>query len=228
MRFIFLILGLVVSQLNAESLTFEVTSKEITVKPDVKVLEILFPFKNNSGEAVDITAYDAPCSCMSAKLKGGKTQSNNTIRFEPGDEGVVKAIFDMGNFKGTKDQKIFLWTSKDSKEKPSIVLTTQVTIPELVTASPSSLKWALKSKPETQEITIKVSGEKPIKVTGAQSSNENIQCEVVPVKEGFEYKLKITPDSTDSILFASVKISTDSPIDRFKTLQTFVTVKPEK
>lgn len=227
MRSFFFILGLAVSNLSAGVFTFEATTKEVTAKPDDKILEILFPFKNNSDEAIDITAYDAPCSCMSAKLKGGKNQGS-AVRFEPGDEGVVKAVFELGNLKGSVDKKIFLWTAGDSKEKPSIELTTRVTVPELISATPTSLVWPLNAALDSKEIIIKVAGDKPTKVTGVVSSNSNIDCEIITVKEGEEYKLKVTPKSTEKILFASVKISTDSPIDRFKSLQTFVTVKPQK
>ncbi|SHJ31436.1 Protein of unknown function [Rubritalea squalenifaciens DSM 18772] len=229
MRSFILILSLAFTQAQAAVFTFKETTKAVKPEPDAKVIEILFPFKNTSDQAVDIVAYDAPCSCMSAKLKGGTALSNNKgIRFEPGEEGVVKGIFELGNFKGTIDKKIFLWTSNDSKEKPSIELTTRVTIPELISATPTSLIWDLKGQANAKEISIKVVGEKPIKVTDAKCSNGNLEFEVITIKEGFEYTLKVKPKSTDKILFASIKLSTDSKIDRFKTLQAFATVKPNK
>jgi len=211
----------------AGELHFETNIRKVTVSPDAREIEMLFPFENKTSEVVEIRKYDAPCSCMSAKLKGGKQVESGAIAFAPGERGVIKGIFELGNFKGTITKKIVVWTSKDSDEKPSIGLITKVTVPALVSATPTSLIWEVGSNTDTKEISIKMKGTEPIKILSQDSSSENIEYEVVTVKEGFEYLIKVTPKSTDKVTFAALRFRTDSKVERFKTLQTFMTIKPK-
>lgn len=206
--------------------TFETNLRAMTVKPDATRMEMLFPFKNETQDAIEIRKYDAPCSCMSAKLKGGKQTAKGTIVFAPGESGVVKGVFELGNFKGTVDKQIVIWTAGDKEATPSIKLTTRVTIPELVAATPVSLIWKVGEELKPKEIKIKMSGDAPISLIRNECSNANFMYQVKTVKEGREYLVTVTPKSTEKVEFAALRFTTDSKVKRFQTLQTFMTIKP--
>lgn len=216
------------ASLVAGELQFDSQLKAVTLKPDQTRTEILFPFKNASDKDITIMRYDAPCSCMSAKLKGGQRQSNGTILFKPGESGVVKGIFVLENMKGTVDKQIVLWLNDDKEDEPSVVLTAKVTIPELIKADPISLQWDLNAPANTQEIIITVSDASPINLVKDECSSPLIDYQIVTKRPGFEYVLKVTPKKTDQIVFGAIRFKTDSKNPRFQSLQTFVTIKPPK
>ena len=210
-------------------LSFETKVKAVAAAADAKKIEVLFPFKNTSNEEVVVMRYDAPCTCMSAQLKGGTPISKGgPVRFSPGEEGVFKGVFELGNFKGTIDKKIVVWAKGDAEGSPSIMLTTKVTIPYLIAAFPQSLIWNIGEEPKSKVITIKVDNSEPIKVIKHSCSSPQVDYTMETVKEGFEYKLTITPKSTEKVLFAALRLTTDSTNPRYKSVQTFITVKPEK
>ncbi|MEO1856647.1 MAG: DUF1573 domain-containing protein [Rubritalea sp.] len=231
MKLLITLTSLLLTQLSlaAGELTFKTKDKSIAAAADAKKVEIIFPFKNFSTEEVTVMRYDAPCTCMSAQLKGGTPISKNgPVRFAPGEEGAFKAIFELGNFKGTVDKKIVVWAKGDTEENPSIMLTTKVTIPYLIAAFPQSLLWNIGEELKPKVITIKVDNADPIKIIKHSCSSPQIDYMLETVKEGFEYKLTITPKSTEKVLFAALRLTTDSDNPRYKTVQTFTTVKPKR
>lgn len=231
MKSLIILTTLLLAELSqaAGELSFENKDKSVSAAADAKKIEVLFPFKNTSSEDVVVERYDAPCSCMSAQLKGGKAISKGgPVSFSPGEEGVFKGIFELGNFKGTVDKKIVVWAKGDSEEKPSIILSTKVTIPYLIAAFPQSLLWNIGEEVKPKIITIKVDNDKPIKIIKHSCSSPSVDYSMETVKAGFEYKLIVTPKSTDKVLFAAIRLTTDSKNPRYKTVQTFMTVKPEK
>lgn len=209
-------------------LHFETSIREITVEPDSEVVEVLFPFRNTSKRIIEIRKYDAPCSCMSAKLKGGKQTESGGLAFLPGEKGVIKGVFELGNFKGTVEKGIKIWTSEDPSSAPSIHLITRVTIPALIRAIPSSLMWQVGEKPTTKTIRIKIAEEASLQIIGHECSNTIIQYQVETIEKGREYLVTVTPSRTDEVVFAGLRFTTNSDLDRFKTLQTFITIKPDR
>lgn len=210
------------------SLTFEKTFLEVDAKADQKKLVVLYPFENASDEAATIRKFDAPCSCMSAQVKGGQRNSDNSVTFQPGEKGVIRGLFELGNFKGTIEKHISLWTADDAEDSPSVKLTAKVTIPYVIGAFPESLIWEKGGEAQAKEILIKVSGEEPINIIKEVITNEALEYKVTTLREGFEYKVTVTPRSTENILFASLCFHTDSQNPRFKVVQTFMTIKPVK
>jgi hypothetical protein len=231
MKSLIILSCLLLAQLSiaAGELTFKNSNMAVSAAADAKKIEVLFPFKNKSTEEVVVMRYDAPCTCMSAQLKGGTPISKDgPVRFAPGEEGVFKGVFELGNFKGTVDKKIVVWAKGDAEENPSIMLSTKVTIPYLIAAFPQSLLWNIGEELKPKVITVKVDNAEPIKITKHSCSSPQINYTMETVKEGFEYKLTVTPKSTEKVLFAALRLTTDSDNPRYKSVQTFITVKPNK
>lgn len=206
------------SLLRAE-LVFPEMLKEAHLGADEKSLEMDFPFKNEGKKTVKIRHYDAPCSCLSAKVKGGK------LEYAPGEEGVIRGFFDMGNFSGTINKSIAIWMEGDPEGKPSIVLTVKVHIPELVLIEPKTLKWTIGEEVAAKTMKITMDYEKPIKILGINGSNERFKHDLKTLREGKEYELSITPDETKTPGIGVLRIETDCPVARHRIRQAFIVVR---
>lgn len=227
MKLAFTILGMLAGSALA-SLDFESRVQEIDVAADSTIIEVLYPFENKTAERVVITEYDAPCACMSAVIQGGRSLKSGAIGFKPGEKGVIKGKFELGNLKGSVTKKILLKTKTESGDLGSVSLESTFHIPFLIAAFPNALSWRIGDELEPKEIKVLVDGDAPIEITKVASSSDQIDYKLVTVKPGFEYVLKVTPKTTKTFLFAAVRLTTDSKNPRYQALSTFITVKPQK
>lgn len=216
------------SAIAEASLEFEARVQELNVEADSNIVEVLFPFENTGDNRVIITEYDAPCACMSAVLKGGRKLKGGKVGFLPGDSGVIKGKFELGNLKGSVTKKIVINTKDEAGATDSISLESTFHIPYLIAAFPSALSWRVGDALEPKEIRLLVDHDEPIEIVKVSSSTDQIEYQLETVKPGFEYSLKVTPKTTQEFLFAAIRIKTDSDNPRYQALSTFITVKPQK
>lgn len=205
--------------------------KDDTMVVDVPVKQtrviVDYPFTNTSDKPVSIRRFDAPCACLTAETVGGTKAPNSTaVSFEPGESGSIKGILDLGKFKGTIEKKILVWTDSDKDSSPSIRLSMTVKVPYQIAAFPNALSWKKGSAVESKELSIKVMDEKPINIRTHKSSSPAITYKIETIKEGFEYKVTVTPKSTAKTTFASIQFTTDSKNPRSKRVTCFTSVKP--
>ena len=83
-------------------LVFEKSLIERTPHPDDTTVSVDFAFKVAGDQVVEIAEFDAPCSCLEAKIS-----DNGRLRWKPGESGVVKGVFALGTFTGTVQLKGF-------------------------------------------------------------------------------------------------------------------------
>jgi hypothetical protein len=204
---------------HAAALDFPKTLKEVHAAADAGKVTADFEFTNRSGKPVAIARYDSTCSCMSVKIKDGKLQ------YAPGESGVVRTEFDMGNFSGTVDKVVALWLDNDPAEKPSVSLTVRVHIPVLISLEPKTLKWELSGQGESQVIRIEMNHDKPIRVLSVNSSNEAFKTELKTVKEGKTYELAVTPKDVKTPALGVFRIETDCPVGRHRIQQAFGVIR---
>ncbi|MDP3848871.1 MAG: DUF1573 domain-containing protein [Luteolibacter sp.] len=207
------------ASLQAAGLDFPHTLKEIHAPADAKTITADFEFTNLSDKAVRVVKYDAACSCMAVKIKGGK------LRYGPGESGLVRADFEMGNFSGTVDKVVSLWLDGDPADKPSVTLTVRVHIPVLVMLEPKTLKWELHGGKDAQRIRITMNDVKPIRVTAISSSSPAFHPELKTIEEGKHYELVITPTEVDSPGLGIFRIETDCVVERHRIQQAFGVVR---
>jgi len=211
--------------------TFEKKLKAVTTKPDAEVINVEFDFQNNSDEVITIVNFDAPCSCMGARLK--REDKKNSLVFEPGAKGKIIGVLEFGTFKGTIDKVITIRTDQDKGKDPSIVLTCRVTIPVLIATDKEQLNWKVGAKLEPKEFRIKVSeeSETPIKIVNHKHGfgvSDVFDYKLETIKEGREYKVTVTPLKTTEPSIGVVKFYTDSKIPRYKLVQIFLLVDHPK
>ena len=205
--------------------------KAVTTRPDVEVVNVEFDFQNNSDEVITIVNFDAPCSCMGARLV--RPENKNSLVFAPGEKGKIIGVLEFKTFKGTIDKVIKIRTDKDKGKEPSIILTCRVTIPVLVATDKQKLSWKVGSKLEPKEFRIKVAeeSETPIKIVKHQHGygvDEVFEYKFETIKEGREYKVTVTPLKTTEPTIGVVKFYTDSKIQRYKMVQIFLMIDHPK
>ena len=204
---------------SAAGLEFEKLLVEVHAPADAKTVTADFKFTNKGDKPVTIAKTDPGCSCLSVQISGGK------LKYGPGESGVVRTTFDMGNFSGAVDKSIALWIDDDPADKPSMKLDVRVHIPVLVALEPKTLKWNLGGKPEPQTIQIRMAEGKPIRVLAAKSSSAAFSCEVKTVEEGRKYELIVTPLEIGTPGIGVIRIETDCEISKHRVQQAFSIVR---
>lgn len=207
---------------QAAGLEFAETHKELSPAADAETEAVEFNFTNKSGKPVTIAKADAGCSCMKVLFSGGK------LTYGPGESGVLRAVFNIGNASGTVEKTIAIWLDAAPADKPSQSLNVRIQIPTPITLEPKTLKWDVGSKPEPQTVHIRMAEGKPIHVTAIKPSTERFSCELKVVEGGRNYDLIVTPPEVTKPGICAIRIETDCEIKKHQVQQAFAIVrKPE-
>jgi hypothetical protein len=204
---------------QAGGLEFTETLKEVDAGADATLVTTEFSFTNKGDKPASITKSDSGCSCLKIEISGGK------LKYAPGESGVVRTTFEMGNFSGTVDKMVALWIDDDPVDNPSTRLTVRVHIPVLVELEPKTLKWDLGTKADPQIIRIQMAEGKSIRVTGVTSSSESFACELKTVEKGGKYDLIVTPRNIDTPGMTVIRVETDCAISKHRVQQAFAVVR---
>ncbi|MCP5536939.1 MAG: DUF1573 domain-containing protein [Akkermansiaceae bacterium] len=200
-------------------LTFEKTRIEITAAPDAKQVTVPYTFENKTDRTITIARYDSACSCLSAKVKGGK------LEYKPGEKGELKVDFALGSFSGLVEKTVLLWTAEDGEETPSSVLTVALTIPVLFEVTPKTVFWDQNGGKQAKVVKLKVNNSQPIRILNHSGTNDNFSYELKTIRDGWEYELVVSPKDVSLPAFGMIKLSTDSSIPRYQRQMAFVCIK---
>ncbi len=196
--------------------------KELTVNQnaavDATIVITDFPFTNTTDKSVTIIKSDPGCTCLKVEVSGGK------LKYQPGESGVVRTTFDVGNSTGDVEKGVAIWLDDDPKTKPSVFLKVNFHIPVLVNLEPKTLSWDIGGKPEPKIIHIKIADGSAIKILEVKAKDSFI-TELKTVENGHEYELTVTPKSTAGPDLGVIRIETDSRIAKQKTQQAFAVVR---
>lgn len=203
----------------AAGLEFTTSLQEIDAPVDSKSVVAEFPFTNRSGKTITIARHDSPCSCLGIEISNGK------LSYAPGESGVVRAKFSIGDFSGTVDKSISLWLDKDHSTKPGQTLTVRVKIPVLVTMEPKTVAFKIGGAKEAQTIDIRMHGDQPSKVTKIVASSTAFRHELITVEDGKHYRLRIEPVDPAKRELAVFRIETDVTSPRQRVQQAFAVVR---
>lgn len=206
----------------AKGFTFTKEKVAVTAAPDATKVTVPYHFENKTRRTLTIAKYDSACSCLSAKVKGSK------LVYKPGEKGEIRVQFAIGNFSGTVEKTVLLWTTDDPDEQPSTVMTVALTIPVLFEVEPMTLLWDQNGPAKAKTIKLKVNNDKPIRIVSHAGTNKDFPYALKTIRDGWEYELVVTPASTAEPGFGMIKITTDSSIARYKRQQAFVCVRRAK
>lgn len=204
---------------QAAGLEFAEPLKEVAAAADASIVTVDFPFTNKGNKPVNIAKTDPGCSCLKVEVSGGK------LKYAPGESGVVRTTFDMGNFSGTVDKTVALWFDNDPEDKPSMTLTVRIHIPVLVAVEPKTVKWNIGGKPDPQTIQIRMADGETIHVTGVKSSSPAFTCELKTLEDGRKYDLIVTPLDMNAPGISVFRIETDCAISKHRVQQAFSVIR---
>ena len=204
---------------GADGLSFQQSRIETTVAPDAKTVTVPYFFKNDTHRTLTIKRYDSACSCLSAKVKGGK------LSYEPGEHGQIKVVFELGNFSGLVEKTVMIWTTEDGEDKPSSILSVVINIPVLFEVTPKTVFWNQNGEGGSKTIQLKVNSPEPIRILEHSATNKRFSYELQTIKEGFEYELVVEPTDLSTPAFGMIKLTTDSATTRYRRQMAFVCVR---
>ncbi|MGL5017540.1 MAG: DUF1573 domain-containing protein [Luteolibacter sp.] len=203
----------------AAGLEFAQPLKEVHAPADVATVTQSFEFTNHGDKPVTIAKADPTCSCLKIEISGGK------LTYAPGESGVVKVTFEMGNFSGTVDKMVAIWLDGDPPDKPSRSVTVRVHIPVLVALEPKTVKWSIGSEAAPQTIQIRMAEGQTIHVTDVKSTSESFSTEVKTLEPGKKYDLIVTPKDLTVPALGVIRIETDCAIGKHRSQQVFAVVR---
>ena len=223
MKFVIGIWLALLATASAAGLKFSEPVKDVKAPADAATVTESFEFKNLGDRPVTIAKADPTCSCLKVEISGGK------LKYAPGESGVVRVTFEMGNFSGVVEKMVALWIDDDPADKPSQSLTVRVHIPVLVGIEPKTVKWDTGGKATPQTIQIRMAEGQVIRVTGATSSTDAFTTEVKTLEEGKKYDVLVTPRNMNSPGLGVIRIETDCKVSKHRTQQAFAVLrKPAK
>lgn len=194
---------------------------EVHAAADAKVVTTDFPFEIK-GEDAEIISYDAPCSCLTAKVFPLKPDRSTKLKWSNGEKGKIVGRFEMGNFKGTIDKAVLI---KLRGQKEPVQLIVRVHIPVLFAISPATHQWELNGPLTPKVFKIKVNHTKPINILKTMGVMQGFKYEQETIKPGQEYEVTVIPESTATPGMGRLAFLTDCEIPRHKRHQVFAVVK---
>lgn len=209
--------------LSAAGFTFTETTKEISMGLDETKASVDYAFKNETKERITIREAKGFCSCTSVQISGGKKF------FEPGESGVIRINFEMGNETGKIEKVAAVILEGDDEASPTHQLKLVIDIPVLVEIEPKTVKWEIGAKAEPKTIRLAMKAEQPIHIKSVSPSTETFSQELKTIEEGRLYELVVTPKSTEKSGLTIFRLETDCKIKNHGTLQVFAVLsKPVK
>lgn len=206
--------------LSAE-MVFDTKMVELKVGVDDKTVTAEFPFEIKGEDSV-IKDYDAPCSCLKAKIYPLNNDRSTKLKWKVGDTGKVIGKFNLGNFKGTVDKAIVL--NFLGKQEPS-KLTVRVSIPELFKIDPPTQQWNLGGGLESKTYKITVNHTEPIHIIEHSGTSENFPYELKTIKDGWNYEVIVKPVQDKNPAMGMIRFHTDSKSKRFQRSQIFAVMR---
>lgn len=200
-------------------LVFEKPLLELQAGMNQDKVVVEFPFTVAGDEEVEIAEYDAPCSCLTARIS-----DNGRLKWRPGEKGVVQGIFELGNIREPVITKLIVLRMKGETE-PSVKLTTRLHIPQQLTVEPKTLFWTQGAAPEPQRFQLTVNGDEPLRIVDLSGTNPNFPFELETIEEGRRYEIVVTPQSLESRGFGVLRIKTDSKYPRHERYQGFMAIR---
>jgi hypothetical protein len=177
---------------------------------------VRFPFKNTGSQAVTISNVTSSCTdCTTADLV--------KRTYSTGESGEIVASFRFGERVGTHEKTIVV-ESNDPKE-PKAELKFKVNIPEILKVSPGFVFWLRDGEKTTKTINVKVVHSEAVNIEWVRPGHPKLQAELETVREGWEYNIKITPTDTSRPVRGMVRIETDFPVERIRTVYVYAYVK---
>jgi len=197
---IFLLLIFCYSVLTAQAeLQWESKTLQLDIHPLQVTGPVEFSFKNTGTNTVDILSVRTTCGCLKAKASAN--------RVAVGESGAIHVTFDFRDKIGPQRKAVAIRTS-DSKP---VILYVQANVPEVYTLSSKRMDWTLSGDRNSKTCRLTSRLSEPVRLICATPSSDWFTVELISVREGFEYEVRVTPNFWTSPGMAVITVYTECP-----------------
>ncbi len=174
-----------------------------------------FAFKNAETKSVTIRSIQSSCGCTTA-------YADKSI-YQPGERGVITAVFEFGERTGFQEKTLLVQT--DAPKESTTLLKLKVWIPEVVKIEPAVVWWRIGEEKKSKTMTVRITCDQAVYLQRLASSHEGMVAVLKTIQAGREYQIIVTPKQTTTPLSAILRVETDLPFDRVKAFQAWAVVK---
>jgi Protein of unknown function (DUF1573) len=186
---------LALSCANVFALEWRQTVIEAKTEPFQQILSIVFDFKNAGSKPVVIQEIQTSCHCLSAT-------SNKQI-YAPGETGQLTAKFTIGDRIGLYERQVTVISDDSSAPQR---LTVKIDVPDIATATPRSLEWAIGSAASEQTVEIRAVDKLYLEFSEAVPTSKLFQARLEVIEAGHLYKLHLKPTGTATATSAAIRV----------------------
>lgn len=194
------------------ALTWEATvrSPKIALGAEQAVAE--FPFRNTGREPVVILNVRASCGCTVPELE--------KRNYAPGEAGVIKATFNIGDRLGAQHSVIYVQTDDPAAEPLQLHL--HLDIPQPLEVNPRVVSWTQGEEAKAKVIELSVHPEAGLELTGVETKDLGYTTALRPGDAPGRYRLEIVPTSTAAASRAGFVLQTSKPLAKPSQVFAFV------
>ena len=203
-RFLYIVFLLLTGLCSAQ-LSWDQTRIEVKTKPHQKSIEGTYTFKNSGKTVITISKVVTSCGCTTVEL--------DKKVYKPGESGTIKTKLTMPP-ENPGDVQKYVYVRSNDAETPLKKLTIKAVRPKFLIIDTPYIKWNYKEDPVAKFINIKVEDGQKLTIKKLESSNPEFKAELITIKEGDEYKIKITPPHTNKPIRTLLRIITDYPEEK--------------
>ncbi len=187
----------------------ELRWESTTVQLDLHPLEVTgkveFPFKNAGTTTVDILAVRTTCGCLEAKA--------STNQVAAGESGTVDVTYNFRKKTGPQRKGVAI---RVSGSRP-VILYVQANVTEVYKLSAKRLGWSRSSLAAgdhnyaSKTCRLVNQRKEPVRLISADSSLDTFDVELISIREGFEYEVRVAPKADAAPGKSVITVQTKCP-----------------
>lgn len=202
--------------LGASPLTWETTDVRIEAPPLSESVEAVFPFTNTGARAVTIAEVHSSCGCTVPQLE--------KRIYEPGESGVIRATFTLGERMGLQEKTVIVSTS--APDAGQTILTLRVQIPKLFETARSFVVWNAGEPAKPQVIPLTILMPELLTLATVESRHASFEASVAPDPEApGRHLITITPRTTEKETNGAVIATLRTPDGRSRAVTFYALIR---
>lgn len=172
---------------------------ELKVHPTQTGTEAVYRFRNAGGNRISISSVLSNCGCINAKP--------TKPYYDAGAEGELVLMVDLRNRAGELRKLVKVKTS-DGKVS---TLTVVVDIPRAYAIDTPLIRWNKGDQAKEKTVRLTNPNTTPIRLLSITSSHDAMPAELIAIREGFEYDVRIHRKASGPNLRSVIRIVTEPP-----------------
>lgn len=184
---------------TAHALTWETTTRELSLDIGTAEVVVEFPYKNETSSPVTITDIKSGCECSAIE------RPEKAIR--AGGEGVLTVRYKPGTNPGVRSVPIAVTT--DQPRATATTLTIKATLEPVLKLDRVLLRWTKNSATDAQRITIGGTGRAPISSLKLVPAADTVVATLTPGDVTETWILSLAPVSTEKPLTVRVELQAE-------------------